>query len=95
MCPHATNETKNENEEMVAIDMSGSTAVNGVNSDAPNGSANLNGRTIKGEHTNGHAVKPQADRQRHNPYAPRASDFLNNISNFSIIESTLRGPSPP
>ena len=29
--------------------------------------------------------------QRHNPYAPRASDFLNNVSNFKIIESTLRG----
>ena len=29
--------------------------------------------------------------QRANPYAPRASDFLNNISNFKIIESTLRG----
>lgn len=26
-----------------------------------------------------------------NPYAPRASDFLSNISNFNIIESTLRG----
>lgn len=29
--------------------------------------------------------------QPHNPYAPRASDFLSNISNFNIIESTLRG----
>lgn len=29
--------------------------------------------------------------QRRNPYAPRASDFLNNVSNFKIIESTLRG----
>jgi len=29
--------------------------------------------------------------QRRNPYAPRASDFLSNISNFNIIESTLRG----
>ena len=29
--------------------------------------------------------------QRHNPYAPRASEFLNNVSNFKIIESTLRG----
>ena len=29
--------------------------------------------------------------QRHNPYAPRACDFLNNVSNFKIIESTLRG----
>lgn len=29
--------------------------------------------------------------QRHNPYAPRASEFLNNVANFKIIESTLRG----
>ncbi|PPR02619.1 hypothetical protein CVT24_002190 [Panaeolus cyanescens] len=28
--------------------------------------------------------------QKLNPYAPRASDFLSNISNFNIIESTLR-----
>jgi hypothetical protein len=91
MCPHAT--TPNANEEMVAIDMSGSTAVNGVNSDAPNGTQNLNGHTVNGDHANGHA-KPRPDRQRHNPYAPRASDFLNNISNFKIIESTLRGTSP-
>ena len=26
-----------------------------------------------------------------NPYAPRYADFLSNTSNFSIIESTLRG----
>lgn len=26
-----------------------------------------------------------------NPYAPRYAEFLSNISNFSIIESTLRG----
>ena len=52
----------------------------------------LNGKT---NGVNGHAkvngkLHPQ-DKQRLNPYAPRASDFLSNISNFSIIESTLRG----
>lgn len=31
------------------------------------------------------------EQQRRNPYAPRATDFLSNISNFNIIESTLRG----
>lgn len=36
---------------------------------------------------NGHSFETQ----RHNPYAPRASEFLNNVSNFKIIESTLRG----
>jgi hypothetical protein len=39
---------------------------------------------------NGHSTHP-SEVQRRNPYAPRASDFLSNISNFSIIESTLRG----
>ena len=33
---------------------------------------------------------PRTSQQR-NPYAPRASDFLSNVSNFNIIESTLRG----
>ena len=44
--------------------------------------------------SNGHhnGLNGNRDRRRHNPYAPRASDFLNNISNFKIIESTLRGP---
>ena len=45
----------------------------------------LNGR--HGVHSNGESSK----QQRRNPYAPRASDFLNNVSNFKIIESTLRG----
>ena len=29
--------------------------------------------------------------QPRNPYAARASDLISNISNFNIIESTLRG----
>lgn len=41
--------------------------------------------------TNGHAATNGSAKQRVNPYAPRAADFLSNISNFSIIESTLRG----
>ena len=45
----------------------------------------LNGH--HGVHSNGESSK----QQRRNPYAPRASDFLNNVSNFKIIESTLRG----
>ncbi|KAJ3518889.1 hypothetical protein NM688_g9379 [Phlebia brevispora] len=42
-------------------------------------------------HTNGHDMKARLEQQRRNPYAPRASDFLSNVSNFKIIESTLRG----
>lgn len=34
------------------------------------------------------------EQRRSNPYAPRAADFLSNISNFNIIESTLRGLNP-
>ena len=41
-------------------------------------------------HANGVSHRPA---QRTNPYAPRASDFLNNVANFKIIESTLRGTS--
>lgn len=41
--------------------------------------------------TNGHANAQQQQQQQRNPYAPRYSDFLSNVSNFKIIESTLRG----
>jgi homocitrate synthase len=48
----------------------------------------LNGHHApNGAHPNGQS----SVKQRRNPYAPRASDFLNNVSNFKIIESTLRG----
>jgi homocitrate synthase len=47
-------------------------------------SANVNG-------FNGYTAQDSA--QNRNPYAPRPSDFLSNVSNFNIIESTLRGPS--
>jgi homocitrate synthase len=48
----------------------------------------LNGHhAANGAHPNGQS----SVKQRRNPYAPRASDFLNNVSNFKIIESTLRG----
>lgn len=55
---------------------------NGLNAAKSNGINGANG-------ANGHP----SEAQRRNPYAPRASDFLSNISNFSIIESTLRGTS--
>lgn len=35
-------------------------------------------------------TQQQQQTQQHNPYAPRPSDFLSNVNNFSIIESTLR-----
>lgn len=38
-------------------------------------------------------TRTPAHQQAKNPYAPRYSDFLSNISNFKIIESTLRGTS--
>jgi hypothetical protein len=64
-------------QNMVAVE----TRRNGMNgSRAHNGTVHHNG-------ANGHS----SETQRHNPYAPRASEFLNNVSNFKIIESTLRG----
>ncbi|KAG6332496.1 hypothetical protein ID866_6598 [Astraeus odoratus] len=48
-----------------------------------NGSSSMNG--VAPNSGNGHHQQ-----QHRNPYAPRASDFLNNVSNFKIIESTLR-----
>jgi len=36
-------------------------------------------------------VSARLAQQRRNPYGPNAADFLSNISNFNIIESTLRG----
>ena len=44
-------------------------------------------------HSNGTVKSGSAHQNQRNPYAPRASDFLSNVSNFSIIESTLRGSS--
>ncbi|KZV97461.1 homocitrate synthase [Exidia glandulosa HHB12029] len=41
-------------------------------------------------HTNGNGKPAPSQAQQRNPYAPRYADFLSNISNFSIIESTLR-----
>lgn len=56
---------------------------NGVNGHA---NGHVNGRSNGA--TNGSTSRQT---QRVNPYAPRASDFLNNVGNFKIIESTLRG----
>ncbi|CAG8658052.1 11299_t:CDS:2 [Acaulospora colombiana] len=39
---------------------------------------------------NGHNHQLNKKDQPRNPYAPRYADFLSNISNFKIIESTLR-----
>lgn len=78
MCPHQNDGAPPDNsQDMVAI---GDTpnSLNGHH--GPDGAAHANG-------TNGRSSMTQ----RRNPYAPRASDFLNNVSNFKIIESTLRG----
>ncbi len=73
-----------DNSEMVQVPLNGS-AAHSVPTNGVNGHAN--------GHTNG-ATNGSAPQARPvNPYAPRASDFLSNVSNFSIIESTLRGKS--
>ena len=77
MCPHRNDDVPSETaQEMVAIEGT---------SNSLNGHRAANGN---GAHSNGQS---SAKQQRRNPYAPRASDFLNNVSNFKIIESTLRG----
>ena len=64
-------------QDMVAVE----TRQSGTNS------SRVHNSTTHHNGANGHSLETQ----RHNPYAPRASDFLNNVSNFKIIESTLRG----
>ncbi|CAE7188792.1 unnamed protein product [Rhizoctonia solani] len=82
MCPH-TNADVNPNDEMVPVDVSsappvaGSVPTNGTNG-STNGANGTNGTS------NGRPGRPL------NPYAPRYADFLSNVSNFKIIESTLR-----
>jgi hypothetical protein len=76
MCPHATAESlPNGREEMVLVNEK--PATNGAANGAANG---LNAAKAK---VPSHKTK--------NPYAPRYAEFLSNISNFNIIESTLRG----
>lgn len=51
-----------------------------------------NGPSASGKR--GTAPRTNHTTETRNPYAPRAADFLSNISNFNIIESTLRGTEP-
>jgi homocitrate synthase len=53
--------------------------------EVPLTNGNTNGKRGTSMPANRNTQKPR------NPYAPRAADFLSNISNFNIIESTLRG----
>ncbi|KDN50682.1 Homocitrate synthase, mitochondrial, partial [Rhizoctonia solani AG-8 WAC10335] len=81
MCPH-TNADVHPNDEMVPVDVSSAPPVAGsVPTNGANGSTN--GANSTNSTSNGHG-RPL------NPYAPRYADFLSNVSNFKIIESTLR-----
>lgn len=76
MCPHTNGDSlSSDRSEMVQVDLSNGVKTNGVN----------------GRPTNNPSIKVIQEQQKRNPYAPRASDFLSNVSNFKIIESTLRG----
>jgi len=82
MCPHQNGDslaTVTDTSEMIAVPMSNDNV------------KGKRGTAARGNGVNGHAN--HLDQPRRNPYAPRASDFLSNISNFNIIESTLRGSS--
>jgi homocitrate synthase len=75
MCPHTTGD--NPPSEMIEVPLS----TNGTHPATTNGK--------RGTTSNG--MRHYLEQRRKNPYAPRAADFLSNISNFNIIESTLRG----
>ena len=81
------------NAEMVQVPMNGATPI--ANGAATNGHTNghTNGVNGHANGANGHTNGTQQQRPS-NPYAPRASDFLSNVRNFKIIESTLRGECP-
>ncbi|KAF7795961.1 hypothetical protein EIP86_007130 [Pleurotus ostreatoroseus] len=75
MCPHNNGDsTPNDPSQMVPVDLT-------------NGGTRTNG--VNG-HSNGTNGQARLEQQKRNPYAPRASDFLSNVCNFKIIESTLR-----
>lgn len=87
MCHHDQNGTAAtpERSEMVSVDGPSTprgNPANGINGHAPNV-------------VNGRSQRRQQQQQPRNPYAPRYADFLSNVSNFSIIESTLRGARAP
>lgn len=86
MCPHAIDSPTEapKKEDCVPIDTS-SPAIPGTNGQQ-NDESNRPAAAQPQHHSNGQAKK--------NPYGPRYSDFLSNTSNWSIIESTLRGELP-
>jgi homocitrate synthase len=63
--------------EMVGVETNGVSAAPAATTNHSNG-------------VTGNGIARPPDQPR-NPYAPRYSDFLSNVSNFKIIESTLRG----
>ncbi|KAI0806336.1 HMGL-like-domain-containing protein [Irpex lacteus] len=86
MCPHANGDsTPNDVSQMVPVDLT-----NGTGSHSSSVTTNgVNGHS-NGVNGNANGANRHQEQQRRNPYAPRASDFLSNVSNFNIIESTLR-----
>lgn len=79
MCPHAADSAPAvDKADMVEVPLASNVKPNGVDANGKRGTSRASAR-------------PQAEQQQRNPYAPRASDFLSNVSNFNIIESTLRG----
>ena len=90
MCPCENGTQPTDNAEMVEVPMNGAAPI-------ANGRANghANGHSTNGVNGAANGANGSAQAQRpFNPYAPRASDFLSNVCNFKIIESTLRGEPP-
>ncbi|KAG9073786.1 Homocitrate synthase isozyme [Ceratobasidium sp. UAMH 11750] len=81
MCPH-TSADVHPNDEMVPVDVSSAPSVAQPATNSASGQTNGHSNGTNG--TSNGRVRPT------NPYAPRYADFLSNVSNFKIIESTLR-----
>lgn len=80
MCPHA-------NGDSLPVEQQDMVPVNGLSSrPSPAKTNGINGTNG----VNGHSSRSRSEAPK-NPYAPRYADFLSNVSNFNIIESTLRG----
>jgi len=77
MCNQGEDVQPNEKPEMIEVSSTNVKAANGVHAEGKRGAPK--------------SYFAEKEKQKLNPYAPRASDFLSNISNFNIIESTLRG----
>ncbi|KAG9010963.1 mitochondrial Homoaconitase [Tulasnella sp. JGI-2019a] len=78
--PNGSNTPAPAKQDMIPVDLEKSNGVHTIN-------GKLNGAA---KDTPQRGRPPATAAHKVNPYAPRYADFLSNVSNFNIIESTLR-----